>query len=100
MEPQDLEEVKVMSAKGDFEAFKKGTIWADMTRELSAWKIGFEMERSTIVEKASTENLTTASVLLHMGDLNGRLKAVDYMLSLPDVLMSMIDMEKEAKDDN
>ena len=95
-----LEEIEILSAKGDFEAFKKGMIWADLSRELKAWKEGFEIESGTIVEKAANENLTTASVLLHMGDLNGRLKAVDYMLSLPDVLMSMIDMEKEAKSDD
>ena len=95
----ELEEVKIMSAKRDFEVFKRGVVWADMTRELTAWKEGFEMERSGIVEKVASENLSTAAVLLHMGDINGRIKAVNYMLSLPDVLMGMIEMEKEAKSD-
>lgn len=95
----NLEEMEVLSAKGDFEEFKESTVWADIVRELEAWKMGFELERSGIVGKTANENLSTASVLLHMGDVNGRIKAVEYMLSLPDVLMSMIDMEKEAKSD-
>ena len=95
----DLEEIKVMAAKGDFEEFKESVVWADIVRELTAWKEGFEIERSGIVERVANENLSTAAVLLHMGDINGRIKAVDYMLSLPDVLIDIIDMEKEPKSD-
>ncbi|MCK5644966.1 MAG: hypothetical protein KAJ19_29470 [Gammaproteobacteria bacterium] len=99
MEALDLEEVKVMAAKSDFEELKKSIVWADIVRELSAWREGFEIERAGIVEKVASENLSTATVLLHMGDINGRIKTVDYILSLPDVLMEMIEMEKETKSD-
>jgi hypothetical protein len=34
-----------------------------------------------------------------MGDLNGRQKAVDYFLSLPDVFISLIEEKKEDKKD-
>lgn len=96
----ELEEIKVLSARGDFEAFKESLIWIDLKRELESWKIGFENEMKAIVDKSATENPSTASVLMHMGDINGRIKAVDYMLQLPDILMEMVEAQKQDKQTN
>lgn len=92
---EDLEKVEVLSSIGELEAFKESTIWTDFVRELNAWKQGFENESRTIVDNAAAANPSTASVLLHMGDINGRIKAVDYMLSLPDVFISIIEGQKD-----
>ena len=59
-----------------------------------AWKEGFRREQDSIVDEAATTNPSTASVLFHMGDLNGRIKAVDYMLSLPDLFLSILEDKK------
>lgn len=92
-----MEEVKVTATIDQIEEFKTSLLWQDMVRELEEWKRAFNMEMSSIVDEAATENPSTASVLLHMGDLNGRQKAVDYFISLPDVLLSII---KEQNNDS
>lgn len=90
--------ITVNATKSQIEDFKESVIWKDFIRELLAWKKGFNDELLSIVDLASDSNPSTASVLLHMGDLNGRMKAVDYVLTIPDVFLSVLeDMKKETK---
>lgn len=86
-----MTEVKIFATKDNIGEFKDSVLWKDIRRELKMWKRGFEMERSAIVEDAATENPSTASVLLHLGDINGRIKAVDYMLALPDMFLQILE---------
>jgi len=92
-----MEEVKINATLENIEDFKKSILWNDITRELVAWKEGFNREMSTIVDDAEKTNPSTASVLLHMGDLNGRQKAVDYVLSILDVFTDLKKEEIEMK---
>ena len=94
-----MEEIQVRVSKEAVVEFKESVLWADMVEELKSWKEGFNREMQSIVDDAEGNNPSTASVLLHMGDLNGRLKAVDYFLSLPDVFLSLIENKKEDKKD-
>lgn len=94
-----MEEVKVNATRDQIEMLKESIIWADIVRELASWKEGFNQEMLTIVDDAAAANPSTASVLMHMGDLNGRQKAVDYLLSLPDVFLSMLEQQKEVSDE-
>ena len=90
-------EVTVNATKDQIEEFKDSILWADIVRELRSWKRGFDIEQDSIVDDAVTENLSTASVLLHLGDLSGRKKAVDYMLSMLNVFLQILE---DKKDDN
>lgn len=83
--------MEVNATKEQIKTLKESVIWTDMIRELEFWKEGFDHEMGSIVDKARDENPSTASVLLHMGDINGRKKAVDYMINLPDVLLSILE---------
>ena len=94
-----MEEMKVRVSKDALEEFKSSILWADFVEELKSWREGFNREMQSIVDDAEGNNPSTASVLLHMGDLNGRLKAVDYFLSLPDVFLDLVNTEKEDKKD-
>lgn len=93
-----MEAIQIRVSADAIEDFKKSILWADMVEELNSWKEGFNREMSSIVDEAEGSNPSTASVLLHMGDLNGRQKAVDYFLSLPDVFLSLLQEKKEDKD--
>jgi hypothetical protein len=93
-----MEYLELRTTKDALEEFKISILWADIVNELNSWKEGFRIERDSIVEDASENNPSTASVLLHLGDINGRLKAVDYMLSIPDVFLSILESRKEEKD--
>jgi len=92
-----MEEVTINATLENIADFKESVLWNDITRELTAWKEGFDREMSTIVDDAEKTNPSTASVLLHMGDLNGRQKAVDYVLSILDVFTDLKKEEIEMK---
>lgn len=91
------EEIEVGSTKEGLEDFLESVIWNDIKNELMAWKKGFSIELEGLVDTIAAENPSTASVLTHLGDLNGRIKAVDYMLQLPEIFISLVE-EKEDGD--
>jgi hypothetical protein len=95
-----MELPELRTTKSQIEEFKESILWADMVMELNLWKEGFESEMRSIVDLATDNNPSTASVLLHMGDLNGRIKAVDYILSMLDVFLSILNIEPEDKEDD
>lgn len=90
-----LENVTVNATRDSIIEFQNSILWADIVHELEAWKLGFNNEMMGIVDEAAKSNPSSASVLLHMGDLNGRQKAVDYMLSLLDVFLSIKGKEED-----
>jgi predicted TIM-barrel fold metal-dependent hydrolase len=89
-----MEGVKVNATKIQIEEFKSSILWNDISNELNRWKEGFNLEMLSIVDSAADDNPSTASVLLHMGDLNGRQKAVDYFLELLNVFLSILEDKK------
>jgi hypothetical protein len=93
-----MEAIQVRCSLEALEEFKQSILWADIVEELRSWKEGFNREMLSIVDDAEGSNPSTATVLMHMGDLNGRQKAVDYFMSLPDVFISLLQERKEEKD--
>lgn len=92
-----MKEMQVRTSKEAIIEFKSSILWADIVEELKSWKEGFNREQSAIVDDAADENPSTASVLLHMGDLNGRQKAVDYFLSILDIFLNEVESKEEDK---
>lgn len=90
-----MEGVKVNASRDAILDFKKSILWNDIVKELESWQKGFISEMLSIVPNAESDNPTTATVLLHMGDLSGRQEAVDYLLSLPDVFLSILESQKD-----
>jgi len=90
-----MEEVRVNATKDQINELKESILWNDIVNELTMWKQGFNDEMMTIVDDSRDLNSSTAAVLLHMGDLNGRQKAVDYLLSLPDVFLQILEDKKQ-----
>jgi len=84
------EQIKINSTEDAITDFLESVLWADIERELKAWKEGFQIELESIVDDAAEKNPSTASVLMHLGDLNGRQKAIDYVLQLPSVLLTIV----------
>lgn len=87
-------EIKVYSTRDQIEDFKTSVIWKDIIRELHMWQRGFKREMESIVDDAAENNPSTASVLLHMGDINGRIKTVEYIKSLPDIFLQLLEDKK------
>jgi len=99
-----MDSINIRATKDQILDLKESVLWADIVNELAIWKQGFNDEMMSIVDNAADTNPSTASVLLHMGDLNGRQKAVDYLLSLPDVFLQILEdrklTNKEPRDDS
>lgn len=94
-----MEMLVVNATKTAVEEFKESILWADIVRELENWRLGFQMEMMSIPDRSADENLSTASILMHMGDINGRVKAVDYMLTILDVFTDVLGDKKEEQDE-
>lgn len=92
-----METITVNSTKDQLEEFKKSVLWNDIVTELLSWKEGFNREMASLVDDTVGTNESTASILMHIGDLNGRQKAVDYMIGLPDVLLSVLEGRKKRQ---
>lgn len=91
---------EIYSTKVQLEEFKESLPWQDLVRELNSWIKGFEIERGQIVDGAATENPSTAAVLMHLGDINGRIKTVEYLKLLPDMLLKILEDKAEEKKTN
>ncbi len=90
--------MEILSTKRQIKDFKNSFVWKDMLNELKIWGQGFATEQARIVDDAQADNPSTASVLLHLGDTNGRIKAVNYMVQLPDIFLQILeDKENDAK---
>lgn len=92
-----MESIELRATKDQIEELKESVLWEDIVRELEIWKQGFTAEMMSIVDDAASTNPSSAQVLLHMGDLNGRCKAVDYILGLPDIFIQMLDERKKKE---
>ena len=86
--------MRIDATKDQIKSFTESLLWADMRRELVIWRKSFEQERASIVDNAAEGNPSTAAILLQMGDINGRIKAVDYIMALP----GMFIIEKESEE--
>ena len=91
--------MEVRATRDQIEEFLNSILWKDIKRELGYWKKGFSGEMMGIVSSAEAENPSTAAVLMHMGDINGRIKAVDYLLELPKVFLQILEDEAIDKED-
>lgn len=102
MDTDPVPVTEVYSTKTQLEELKESLPWQDIVRELNSWAKGFEIERGQIVDNAAQENPSTASVLMHLGDINGRIKTVEYLKLLPDMLLKILEekaeVEKQKKD--
>jgi len=89
--------LEINATKSQVSTFKESILWADMSRELNFWLDGFDKEQSHIVDDIADKNLTAASVISHLSSLDGRRKAVQYMLSIPDVFLNTLEERNDSK---
>lgn len=86
-----MDQPVIYSSKEALEEFKSSNIWLDIIKEIEFWKESIQEELLELTRRSIDENLSTANVLLRTGDINGRLSALDYVLTIPDVLISSLE---------
>lgn len=97
-----MKDLEILSTRNQMEEFKKSFVWKDLMSTLASWDKDLDIEHTGIVDSAIDENATSAKVMLHLGDISGRRKAIRYFLSIPDVIiedLKQIEDLKEIEDD-
>lgn len=89
-----MTELIVRATRDQIIEFTHSVLWKDMKRELGKWKTGFKKEFLSITETIAETNPNTPAVLVQIGDINGRIKAVDYIISLPDIFLQILEDQK------
>ena len=91
---------KIFSTTSQIEEFKESLIWKDIVRELRHIKKLATLEYD-IVGEVHTDDQgyrivpNQSETLIHLGDIKGRKKAVDYFLSIPDILLQTLEVNKD-----
>lgn len=86
----------VRSTKDQIEEFKESVLWKDIKHELGVWRRLCTQEYSQVIGSSinSSTEQSSSNVLLHLGDIHGRESAVNYMLSIPDVFLQILEDKK------
>jgi len=87
-------EAKTLATKSQIEEFKESFIWKDIKRELAIWKRMAKDEYSQVVGDSINKLSADSSLLMHLGSIYGREATIDYLISLPDVFLQILE-EKE-----
>jgi hypothetical protein len=93
-----MEEV-VNTTKAAIEDFKESLLWKDMVAEVLRCKALAMLEYDIVGEPHIDDEghkivPNSSETLIHLGDIKGRRKACDYFLSIPDILLSIIEEQK------
>jgi hypothetical protein len=95
--------MKILSTKLQIEEFKNSFIWKDIKRELVHLAHRSTLEYDLVGEPHTTDDgvkivPNTSETLIHLGDIKGRRKAVEYFLSIPDIFLQILEGEEEEPD--
>lgn len=96
---EDGQEIIVNATGDQIREFKESVLWKDIRHELEMWKEMCKDEYSLIVEESISSG---KNISIHLGDIHGREKTIDYLLSLPDVFLEILkdkDKDKEEIED-
>ena len=96
-----MEDLIIRSTKLQIEDFKESMIWLDILDELNQLAEQSKSEYDIVGEPFKNDSgyrvaPTTAETLIHLGDIKGRRKAIDYFRDIPDILLSNIEKGKSV----
>ena len=97
-----LNEETIRSSQSEIEEFKDSFVWLDIKEELNDLAKRAELEYDLVGEPHVDDSghmivPNTSETLIHLGDIKGRRKAISYFLSIPDILLQILE---DKKDDN
>jgi len=84
------------------EEFKSSMLWDDFKDELIQLATNAQLEYDLVGESHVDDQgfkivPNQSETLIHLGDIKGRRKAVQYFLSIPDILIQILE---DKQDDN
>lgn len=91
-------EVKVRATKLQIEEFKESILWEDIENELEQWKSAAQGEYSQVISNIISGGSGIENSDMHLGSLFGREMTIDYLLSIPDIFIQVLEERKEEKE--
>ncbi len=100
-----VEEKKLRSSRNEIEEFKNSFLWLDIVDELTELSKKAQLEYDLVgehhIDDAGYKIVPNSSeTLIHLGDIKGRRKAVDYFLNILDIFLQILEGEKDASRHN
>lgn len=91
---------KLRSSKSEVEAFKESFIWLDIVDELKELfrrsQLEYDLVGEPHIDDAGHKVVPNSSeTLIHLGEIKGRRKAVNYFLEIPNILLQILEGEKD-----
>lgn len=99
-----MEEIIVKSTRDQLEEIKESMFWKDVQEELSRLKEELNNEYDFVGEPKVEINEegkrikiypSTAEALIHLGDIKGRKKSIEYFLMLPEIFLNILEGNKD-----
>lgn len=88
-------EVEVRATKLQIEEFKDSILWEDIKNELEQWKLVAQGEYSQVVGNIISGDSDIENSDMHLGSLYGRERTIDYLLSIPDIFLQILEEKKD-----
>lgn len=100
-----MNEIEVKSTKEQLKELKESMFWLDVQTELRRLRDELNKEYDLVGEPKTefdgAQKLktypSTAETLIHLGDIKGRKKAIDYFLALPDIFLSLLESKNDER---
>ena len=95
-----MEEREVRSTKMQIEEFKSSMLWDDFKDELIQLAKNAQLEYDIVGEShVDVQGFkiipNQSETLIHLGDIKGRRKAVQYFLEIPDILIQILEDKQD-----
>ncbi len=87
-------EVRIHATRVQIEDFKESLLWQDIKREMKVWQGAAGREYAQVIGNIIAGDSEIENSDMHLGSLYGREKTVEFLLSLPDMFLQILE-EKE-----
>ena len=92
----------VRSTKAQLKEFSKSFIWEDIVDQLKELRRRAQLEYDVVGEPHKNDEgylvvPNTSETLIHLGDIKGRKKAVDYFLSILDIIAQDLEIQESEE---
>jgi len=98
----DRMEVVVNATRNQIEDFVDSLLWKDIKRELKIWQRASVDEYSQVIGNIISGDSDIENSDMHLGSLYGREKTIDFLLSIPEMFLQILEDKKleEEQDDS
>ena len=99
-----IDESNIRTTLGEIERFEESMLWMDIQDELTSLAKKAMLEYDIVGEPHVDDYgfkivPTTSETLIHLGDIKGRRKAVDYFLSMLEIFKLVLEERKNESTD-